>query len=898
MLEFRVLGPVQALLDGRPLLTGTPQQRAVLAVLMVDAGRSVSTDVLVDRVWGETAPPAAASALYAHLARIRRAFAQASPAGHRPLVRRDSGYSLEVGPDAVDLFRFRRAVEGSRVPDLTDEDRVELLRKALGEWRGEPLAGVGGEWSARMRATWSAQRVDALGAWGRAELAVGNPAAVTGVLVEVVEAHPLTEPLVAVLVRAYAALGSPAHALTLVERTRRHLADELGVDPGDELRRAHEELLAADRTRAPGRDRPRPAPRPSRPPGRLVGRDAELRLLQEAAAAGLVVVAGPGGVGKTMLVQHWLSREADRGPDGTLSIDLRGFHPDDDPVAPPDALRRLLVQLGEPPESLPDDLDDLVARYRERTLDRRLVVLLDNVRSSAQARPLLPAGSGSVTVATSRRRLDGLVAGQDARLITVGPLTATDAVDLLSRRDTTVPADRLPELARACGYLPLALTILSAHLGAHPDRVLTADWQHPATAELDLLDVESGDLSIRRLIEATVRTLPDHQRRWVDLLGLWCGEDIEVYAAAALLGQSASAAARFLDLLTDLHVIEERPSGRYGLHDLVAAYCRERAAALPPDLQIAARTRLYRYVLTLLRRVDAIVRPTRDQLPVDTDATLQLPRLYDTEDVTTVLKEDGPMLVAVTREAQRRAHAPYAWQLPYLLRTYFQRRGSISTRLELFQAALRLVPADDPVRHALYNGEGIAQARARRFDLARDCFESALALADSPTAAAMYAENLGTVEFQLGNLDAAEAHYLVALENSEYDDEVGTASTLCNLGQVLVGQGRPDEAVIIFRKALRIADDARDARLAGAILSELGRAYVAQGDTAAALSTFIAARERAEEAADEIVQAEALEGAAGLLPDDAPERRSWRRAAERLYRQIGDPRADQLASTP
>ncbi len=250
LLGFRVLGPVRALLGEQALPTGTPQQRAVLAALVIDAGRNVSTDVLVDRIWGDAPPPAACGAIYSHVARIRRVLNEACPTHDRLLVRRDGGYSLDVGRDSVDLYRFQRAVERSRVRDLTDWERAELLRAALGEWRGQPLAGVGGEWATRLRTTWSGQRVDALGAWGRAELAVDNAATVADVLPETVEAHPLREPLVAVLARAYAALGSPADALILIERTRRLLADELGVNPGDELRDVHEDLLAADRHRS------------------------------------------------------------------------------------------------------------------------------------------------------------------------------------------------------------------------------------------------------------------------------------------------------------------------------------------------------------------------------------------------------------------------------------------------------------------------------------------------------------------------------------------------------------------------------------------------------------------------------------------------------------------------
>jgi DNA-binding SARP family transcriptional activator len=173
--EFRVLGTVDIRLSGRALAARRPQQNAVLAALVVDTGRLVPVEVLVDRVWGQQPPPQARRALHTHVARIRRqleAVRGTSDDETVRLVRRAGGYLLEVDPDRVDVHRFRRLVERARAAD--DQERARLLRDALALWQGEPLAGVPGEWAGRVRETWRQDHLDAVAAWAQAELRLGS----------------------------------------------------------------------------------------------------------------------------------------------------------------------------------------------------------------------------------------------------------------------------------------------------------------------------------------------------------------------------------------------------------------------------------------------------------------------------------------------------------------------------------------------------------------------------------------------------------------------------------------------------------------------------------------------------------------------------------------------------
>jgi DNA-binding SARP family transcriptional activator len=341
--EFRLLGPVEVAASGEAVEVGPPQRCAVLAALAVDAGRPVTVETLIDRVWGDQSPERARRALHAHITRIRRMLEYAATVDERParLLRRPGGYLLDIDPGLVDLHRFRRLLDQAREPGRTAAERVGLLREALRLWRGEPLAGLTGQWATRTRQGWRQQHVDAVLAWAFAELAVDNPTAVIDPLTDLVDEHPFLESLIAVLMRALYAAGHSTEALDLYAVTRERLVEELGTEPGTELRRVHHGILRDDLDKPHGPPGPTP---PSTPdvPAQLPrdvrgfsGRREELaRLDALACSAGeqctpLVIsaIAGTAGVGKTALAVHWAHQVADRFPDGQLYVNLRGFDP-------------------------------------------------------------------------------------------------------------------------------------------------------------------------------------------------------------------------------------------------------------------------------------------------------------------------------------------------------------------------------------------------------------------------------------------------------------------------------------------------------------------------------------------------------------------------------------------
>ncbi|MFE6872067.1 BTAD domain-containing putative transcriptional regulator [Kitasatospora sp. NPDC057692] len=266
---FQLSGEIEVRSAGRLLDVGTPRQQVVLAALLVDARRPITIEALVDRVWGHAPPANPRPVLYAHLSRIRGLLRQtAAPDGGTAarIERRHAGYVLDVDPDLVDLHRFRRLVEQAHDRQHDDEARSATLAEALHLWRGEPLAGLSGDWAAQIRASWHQRRLDAAVRWARTELRLGRPTAVISTVPDLTTEYPLAEPLEHVLIQALHAAGREAEALDRYGTVRRRLAEELGAGPGRELRTLYRTVLIGDPPPKAAVPRPPRQPRPAPPP--------------------------------------------------------------------------------------------------------------------------------------------------------------------------------------------------------------------------------------------------------------------------------------------------------------------------------------------------------------------------------------------------------------------------------------------------------------------------------------------------------------------------------------------------------------------------------------------------------------------------------------------------------
>jgi DNA-binding SARP family transcriptional activator/tetratricopeptide (TPR) repeat protein len=799
MVDFRMLGPVAVVAHGQVVEVGPPQRCAVLAVLAVESGRQVSAETLIDRVWGERSPERARRALHAHVARIRRILEQAgvgdpAPAG---LLRRSGGYLLDAAAEQVDLHRFRGLVERSRGPDLADAARVALLREALGLWHGEPLAGLAGQWAARTRQGLRQQRLDAVLAWAGAELAVGNPAAAVGPLTDLLAADPVLEPLAAILMRALYATGDGARALQVYTSTRRRLMEELGTEPGPQLRRIQQGILSGDID--PGESPVTPERAPTRRPGPVLGvpaqlprdvrgftgRRAELARLdgllreagEQATAVVIAALAGTAGVGKTALAVHWAHRVKDRFPDGQLYVNLRGFDPGGQVMTAAEAVRGFLDALGVQPQRIPAGLHERAGLYRSLLADRRMLVVLDNTRDAEQVGPLLPGAPGCLVLITSRSLLSGLLI-EGAQPLALDLLTRAEARQLLARRlgPDRIAGEPQPveEIITRCARLPLALAIVAARAAAYPQFPLDVLAKELLEAErrLEVLAGEDPSADVRAVLSWSYRVLEPKAAGLFRLLGLHCGPDISTAATANLAGMARLDVRPLLAELARAHLIIEHAPGRYTFHDLLRAYATELALAMEPDprRQAAVRRALDHYLQTA-NTAAMLIHPHRD--PITPEAPLPgvgPEPLADSAQATGWLTAEHPVLLAAINQAGAAGLDTHTWQLAWTLVDFQHRFGHWQEQFAAQSAA---------VAAAQRLADHVAQARAHN--------------------------NLAHAHIRLGHVEDANTQLRQALDlYRRAGDRTGQAHIHLVLAEVREQQGRLIDGLDHSRQALRL----------------------------------------------------------------------------------------------
>ncbi len=627
-LRFCLLGPVQVLVDERPAPIGGPGVRGVLAMLLLESNQVVALERIVDVLWAHEPPASARTMVQGYVSRLRQLFGEIDSAGTVRIVTSAPGYRLVVNESLIDVTVARALLAAARSAPAVR--RAELLRDAQALWRGPELSDLGGRVSAPEL---TELRLAVLEARFDANLELGQHHEVIGELTQLVDEQPFRERLIGQLVLALYRAGRRATALAVYQRFAQRAAEELGMDPGPHLRALHARVLRDDSLLLEPGPEPVIAPRVGvlvpaqlpRAPSGFAGREDELawlsRLLpavggvgEHPAAAG--VIAGPAGIGKTALAVLWAHRVAERFPDGQLFASLRGFDPQHAPMDPTEVLTQFLLALGVGIDDVPVEREDRAALFRSILADRRVLVVLDDARESEQIQPLLPAGSSSFVLVTTRVRLDGLVARMGARLLPLGTLGADAAERLIEHMAGSSAQGRDRELrrklARLCGHLPLALRIAGARLAGGPQWSIAdlVDELADERSRLGALDLEESDTSVRAALDVTYRSLRPELAGTVRLLGLFPGTHIGAYPVAALCGIDVALARRRLRALASSFVVTETARDVFLMHDLVRLHAAELAETELSDVdRDAATRRLLRYYLVGASRARGLLRP-------------------------------------------------------------------------------------------------------------------------------------------------------------------------------------------------------------------------------------------------------------------------------------------------
>ncbi len=623
MVGIRVLGPLEADVDGAPADLGGPRQRCVLARLVAEHGRVVSAGRLIEDLYTDEPPARALATVHAYVSRLRRVLepdrAARAPAGI--LVTAPPGYALRLTADEVDAWSFEYDVHQAAA--LDDPAAVHArLSATLARWRGPAFGEFGGlPWADREAARLDELRLTATEARAQAALQLGRASQTIAELSQLTAEYPLREETWRLLALALYQCGRQGDALAALRRARARLAADLGVDPSPALREVEAGILAqAPDLSAPPRFRPaatvpdtrsgiprgpaavRPvvaAPpltasgaRPSagadaspvvagaamRPVPRLLpadiadftGRAAQIQqvrsdLIPDARdearlAVPVVLVCGPAGVGKTSLAVHAAHGLAARFPHGQLFADLHGGSAD--PVGPMQVLERFLRTLGVPGGQLPEGLDERAEAYRDLLAGRRVLVVLDDAASEAQVLPLLPGSAAAAVLVTSRARLAGV---PGAAQVELDVFDSRSSAELLSRiagaERVTAQPDAAVAVAEQCGHLPLALRVAGARLAARPHWSVGQLAERLADETRRLDELIHGNLGVRASISLSYAGTSEKAQRLLRRLTLLDVPVFSGWVGAALLDQPPAEAADLLDELVAAQLVQTAGTG-------------------------------------------------------------------------------------------------------------------------------------------------------------------------------------------------------------------------------------------------------------------------------------------------------------------------------------------------
>ncbi|BCJ72457.1 SARP family transcriptional regulator [Catellatospora sp. IY07-71] len=868
-MQFRVLGPFRVESGDAPVPLGRRRERCLLALLLLEPGRAIPMDRLIDLLWDGEPPAKARRAVQAHVARLR---AQLAAYPDAPVLRTEgTGYAVSVGDDRVDAHRFRSLVAQAVHRSTPVARRGPLLEEALGLWRGPVLADVAG---ARVRERVGQEleelRLVALESWLQAELELGRHRERMPELARAAAEHPERERFTALHMLALHRSGQTAGASAAYARYRSRLIAGTGIEPSSELRALHTSVLRedpllsvpaprADAAVVGARDLPAPIPDFVPRPGEQAGLD---ELLDAPPGARLAVVHGVGGAGKSTLVVRWAHLRAEHFPGGTYHADLG--------------------RDGARPAA------DL------RELTGRALLILDNAADADTVRAALPADPEVTVLVVSRVALESLAVHERARLLRVAGLTPEQALELLGTVGRLAGAERGTRLARIadlCDRLPLALRIVGCRLAADPQHGIDLVLQDlvPEDRRLTALEIDGGDAGIRAILDQSYRDLAPAPAELLRLLAVHPGRVISVASAAALCDRSPGETYSLLTSLARSNLVV-RDGTDYRLHDLVRLHALERAAAEdPPQARTDAVRRVADWYLDTAYTAYPLLSPrAAGPLPVEVRTPRFPLRFTSRAQATAWFETERAGLAAAVRALAAAGLHRQAWQLATALFAYYHRRRIWAEWHEVYQTALASARADGHLLGLakILNGLGVASKQLGRRGEAIAYYQEGLAVArqhGDPLTIGPLLINLGGVYNGADEPELAREHLTAALHLAGYGDDPRYATLLrLNLGHLDYNDHRFEEAAGHMRRGLEMAGYSGDTHTMVYLNHGLGEVELQLGRTTAAARHARVALELAQALADPLRQAYALDllASATAATDWAAAQALWEQAAQ------------------
>jgi DNA-binding SARP family transcriptional activator/tetratricopeptide (TPR) repeat protein len=855
-MRFEILGPMRVIVRDRELAVRAGRDRTLLAMLILHANHTVPMGGLVDALWAESPPKDGRGQLQGCVSRLRKQFAGVGVSC--PVINTEpEGYRLLAGGATVDLLEFRRLIDEARVAANAGrryEARAQY-RSALALWRGPALASIDRGTIQEAAAGLNEERARAVEECIDLELVLGGAGELVSELTDLIRQDPYREPLHAALMLALYRADRQADALAAYQRVRRTLVAELGQEPGVALRKLHQRILAGDpelRPSLPTASTKSDSAQPAtshlpRTVADFTGRDADVSWLLETAdqadpyAPLVVTIDGMPGVGKTSLAVRVGHLLRSRFPDGQLFIDLHG-HSEHRPVDPAAALSSLLRQIGVSAPQIAADLDDRIAQWRAELATRRVLVVLDNAATGTQVNALLPSNPGCMVLVTSRRRLVDL---DSARPRSLETLKASAAVALLERivgARVREDQDAAAEVAKRCGYLPLALRLAGARLVHRPGWKMRdlADRLTGHDSRLSALSV--GDRTIADTFGLSYTHLSSDHQRMFRLLGLHPGDHFDVYAAAALADVNLDDAARLLDGLINVHLVDEPHTNRYRLHDLVRLYASQLAVSSDSDHERkAAIERLLDYYLHATATATAHLKTRRNRRTLRSSHPMRSDLINERHTRMEWLEMERPNLVAAVHCAAAYGNHRYTSQLACAIWRFLYLRGYVDDIFSTHQLGLVAAEHIDDIDttatmhsylasayylNGFYNeAAGHVQQALAHYVRAKDGIGEAVA---QRNLAAIYAYD----RRKRRAVEECERALTVA---TRADDLTAVANTVASASGISILIGDHWDALAFGRRALALARRLGDERCFALALGNLGAAHARLGQHRPAL---------------------------------------------------------------
>jgi DNA-binding SARP family transcriptional activator/tetratricopeptide (TPR) repeat protein len=869
---YRILGPLEVSNGpGRDFKVPAGRQQIVLAALLCEANRVVSIDHLIDAIWPSAPPSTARTQVQICVSSLRRDLARIGCG--EVIITRVPGYLLQVSRGQLDsqVFTQLTAKAAELAKNGKPDDALDALQQALALWRGSTLSGVSSSLLAAKGTQLDESRLMALESFFELRLQLGQHHHVVAEIAPLLSENPLRERLRGLLMLSLYLSGRQAEALEAYRDGRELLISELGLQPGEELRRMEAAILAEDpvlRTGQPASLVIPGAQPPARNAGHLMplqlpadisdftGRtewisEAEQLLVGTAGqhATRVIVLVGKPGVGKSTLAVHLAHRLGETHfLDGQLYSDLGEMRAH--PLSASDVLGRFLRALNIPGSSIPDSADERAEMYRQCLARKKMLIVLDHAHSESQLLPLLPGTSSCAVIVTSRTRLTGI---SGARVLEIDVFEPDQAIEMLS---TVIGAGRLAAepaaaqaLIRLVGGLPLALRIVAARLAARERWSLAWMLERLSDERRRLDELAYGGLVVRASLALTHDGLPPDARRLLRLLPVLDGMSFPTWVAAALMDTDLLRAADLLELLVDAQMLEIAAvdligSPRYKFHDLIRIFAREqlekyeeepsRLAAIGRliggwlTLADEAHSRVYGGDFTVLHGVAPRWQPPlsyRERLLVD-------PLMW--------LETERPTLCAAVTLAAENGLDEACWDLAVTIVTLFEARCYFSDWEETHQQALTATKAAENRRGSAALLCSLASLRlmSSRLESAEQLVQPAMETFISigeVHGTALARRNLALLHLGRGESEQALREFTAAAEEfRQSGDPIGRSHVLAQIASIEMNDNDEETAAARLYEALAICQEFGNQRVQLQVRFAVSELLIAQGRAQAA----------------------------------------------------------------